>query len=99
MCSPDQSAGPAVDVEFFAELDKLFDKYPDARTKYSIGTLPLKAAKLGVDLETHVAVSRYDAKGRRIITEFQPRDPDLARRAHHACCEWFGGSCAQICWE
>ncbi|ART71238.1 hypothetical protein BTO20_24230 [Mycobacterium dioxanotrophicus] len=97
-CGDDEIVGPTVDVEFFTEVWKAFDKYPDARQKYSISTLPLQAKRLGVNLQTDEAVTRYD--GDRIITEFEPRQ---ARRAHHMCCEWsephHWGSCVRWCQE
>jgi hypothetical protein len=93
-CGDDKGAGPGVDVEFFNELDKVFDKYPDMSRKYSIDALPFEAEKLGVNLDTYLAVTRLE--GDRIIIEFQPRDQLVDKRVR--CCAWSHSVCKRWCW-
>lgn len=93
MCCGDENAGPDADVEFFDELEKLFDKYAGVSGKYAIDMFPSEAERLGVNLETHVAVTEYDDD--RIIITFRPRDEVVARRG--LCCAWRRGECLRKC--
>lgn len=93
MCCGDEGAGPDVDVDFFAEIDSVFAKYPAVSHKYSIDTFPSEAEKLGVDLETHIGVTRYEKD--RLIIEFVPRESLAIRRRH--CCRWRGDVCLLLC--
>ncbi|KHO24003.1 hypothetical protein A5761_14320 [Mycolicibacterium setense] len=93
MCCGDENAGPEGDVEFFDELQKVFDKYPEVSQKYAIDMFPSEAERLGVDLESHVGVTRYEDG--RIIIEFRSRDELVARRG--LCCVWRRGECLRKC--
>ncbi|OMC39317.1 hypothetical protein A5740_26900 [Mycobacterium sp. GA-1841] len=93
MCCGDANAGPNADAEFFDELEKLFDKYSEVSGKYAIDMFPSEADQLGVNLKTHVGVTRYEDT--RIIIEFHPRDELVARRG--LCCVWKRGECLRKC--
>jgi hypothetical protein len=93
MCCGDEGAGPGVDAEFFNDLNKVFDEYPGMSRKYSIDALPFEAEKLGVNLDTHIAVTRNE--GDRLIIEFQPRDQLVDKRFR--CCSWSHSICTRLC--
>lgn len=93
------ACGPERDPDFFAEVDKLFAKYPEASARYAVACRRLELEVLKIDFSRQVGVTRVE--DRRIITEFVDRDT-LVRSAHHACCEWprnDDGKCNRICPE
>lgn len=99
MCGSGQKTGPQVDVEFFADLQRVFANHPDASQKYAIRTLTDNNGGTKVDFQTHVAVSKCD--GRRVVTEYLLRDFDSPDEGDAACCGWatIGGHlrCVEIC--
>ncbi|MFE7113152.1 hypothetical protein ACFU98_43205 [Streptomyces sp. NPDC057575] len=95
------ACGPERDPEFFAALDEVFAKYPEAASRYAMSCLKLERDVLKIDFERQVGVARVEDG--RIITEFHDRDSDLVRSHHSMCCEWVGEGpnrkCVWICPE
>ncbi|GIH08445.1 hypothetical protein Rhe02_65120 [Rhizocola hellebori] len=80
------TAGPEADTAFFDALGAVFDKHPQAKTRYAIGTARQEAEKLGIDFAKQHAVARVE--GSRIITSFHDNDGGEGPEHSLACCEW-----------
>ncbi|SOD86231.1 hypothetical protein SAMN06272765_3679 [Streptomyces sp. Ag109_G2-15] len=95
------ACGPERDPEFFAAIDEVFGKYPDAARRYAVSCMRLEHDIMQIDFEKQVGVSRVEDG--QIITEFRNRDDESVRSHHSACCKWVGEAphkvCVEICLE
>ncbi|WP_327736640.1 hypothetical protein OG749_25605 [Streptomyces nojiriensis] len=83
------TAGPEKDVEFFRDLQEVFDKYPRAAEQYYVQFAAAELA-LGVDLEKQVRVNRV--QNSEVISTFVDRESqgasNLGDTSSEFCCAW-----------
>ncbi|WP_329254123.1 hypothetical protein [Streptomyces canus] len=80
----DVTVGPEKDVEFFRDLQEVFDKYPGAAEQYYVQFAAAELA-LDVDLEKQVKVNRV--QNGEIISKFVDRESQRASNSEY-CCAW-----------
>ncbi|MFH9884499.1 hypothetical protein [Streptomyces bobili] len=80
----DVPVGPEKDVEFFRDLQEVFDKYPDAAKQYHVQFAAAELT-LEVDLKKQVKVNRV--QNGEIISKFVDRESQTASNGEY-CCGW-----------
>ncbi|MFE7511357.1 hypothetical protein [Streptomyces sp. NPDC057540] len=86
--------GPQSDPEFFAALDDLFARYPEAADKYAVTCMTMQLDVLKIDFRRQVGVSRVEEG--RLVTEYVDRDAATRTRSG-TCCGWWHGECILKC--
>ncbi|MDQ0798199.1 hypothetical protein [Streptomyces sp. B1I3] len=84
------TAGPEKDVEFFRDLQDVFEKYPGAAKQYYVQFAVAELA-LGIDLEKQVKVNRV--QNGEVISKFVDRESRGASNlgntsSEEHCCAW-----------
>jgi hypothetical protein len=64
--------GPESDRDFFKEVAALFNKFPGAAEKYTIGCTTPEMQSMKIDFEKEVGVSRIE--GKQLVTEYMAKE-------------------------
>ncbi|AJT69290.1 hypothetical protein [Streptomyces chattanoogensis] len=92
-------SGPEKDSEFFADIAKVFDKYPESAQQYALASLVLEH-ELGIDFSRQYGVRSIE--GHRIVTDFHHRESDDPQAFGARLCDLWemrGGQLVCVAWH
>jgi hypothetical protein len=81
------ACGPTVDVQFFAEIEAVFQRYPEMAKKYAIACCDHERDIMRINVRDMVGIKRIEND--KIITEFKARSEiEKDGPEPRTCCLW-----------
>lgn len=78
--------GPEHEVDFFNELRRVFERFPEAARTYAVRCKDHERDIMGIDSSKQMGVARIE--GNKVITEYSAADDPKTLGASIICCEW-----------